>query len=376
MQERNNSKLKFLDFYLGVPLLFGLGLFRRKNKFPDLSDRSREYRVLFIKTAGIGDTVLLSAIAAELKNNFPNIHIDIICAKGNRAMAELLPDVGHVEVFLMNRPVESLAKVRDMGEYDLVFDFAPWAHINAVISYFAKGRYKMGFKRAGQYRHYVYDAAAEHTDDCHELDNYRKLLKLLPINIEGFKPRLDSDNQFDHKKYALKPPAVVFHLYPGGSSAAMRFWAEEKWLELGRRIYEKYKLDIVLTGGAEDRDAAEILAARFITGGVPAVSLAGRMPLGETIDLLAAARLLVTVNTGIMHIGAAAGTELIALHGATNPKRWGPISDKATVVTANLPCQHCISLGSEYKCPEPICMENISVDMVWAEVRKKLAAEI
>lgn len=95
---------------------------------------------------------------------------------------------------------------------------------------------------------------------------------------------------------------------------------------------------------------------------------AGRYNLKEMENILGHAEFLVSVNTGIMHMGAAVGVPLIALHGATSVKRWGPLSDRARNIWTHEKCQPCISLGFESKCKDPICMKHITVDMVMDEI--------
>ena len=95
MGERNNPWLKRIDYYLGCPLAYCLGLFRKKNKdIPSIISR-----VLLIKTAGIGDTVLVGAMVEEIKHWYPKCTVDIICSKNNESMAKILSGVSLVHVF-------------------------------------------------------------------------------------------------------------------------------------------------------------------------------------------------------------------------------------------------------------------------------------
>ena len=82
------------------------------------------------------------------------------------------------------------------------------------------------------------------------------------------------------------------------------------------------------------------------------------------VGILERARLVVSVDTGIMHLAAAVHAPLVALQGPTSKKRWGPLSDRAVVVRVGEKCRPCISLGFESNCDNPICMKNITVDMV------------
>ena len=369
MQSRNNKVMKKLDYYIGIPLLYFLGIFHVKNKLPDLLDRGKPYHFVLLKTAAIGDTILLSAIAQELKSYYPESHITLVCSQNNAAMGKLLHEIDDIYVFKMNNPLISLFKIKRLHNIDVILDFAAWTRINGLIAWTLKSKCKIGFYCKAMHRHYVYDICVEHKDTLHEIDNYRNILRCLNLPLKKFIPYIIPQEKFNASNL-VQGKYVVFHLFPGGASADLRSWANEKWIELGKRIFSKYGYAIILSGGNEDCKHAQQILSMLLKVGVSAVSVAGVISLDELNGVLRQAELLVTVNTGIMHLGAAVNIPLIALHGATDYKRWGPISAKAVVVQSNEPCQPCISLGFESKCRNPVCMQNITVDMVWEQVKK------
>ena len=148
-----------------------------------------------------------------------------------------------------------------------------------------------------------------------------------------------------------------------------RKWGECCWLELGERLYRTYHVRILLSGANADVGDAERMAHLFSQKNIPARSIAGRYSLDDMVEILAKAELVVSVNTGIMHLAAAVRAPLVALHGATSELRWGPLGDNAIVVKSGEACQPCISLGFESSCNDPVCMQNITVDMVIGKVQ-------
>jgi ADP-heptose:LPS heptosyltransferase len=88
------------------------------------------------------------------------------------------------------------------------------------------------------------------------------------------------------------------------------------------------------------------------------------LSLAATAALLAKARLVVSVNTGVMHLAAAVGVPLIALHGPTSARRWGPVGPRAIALES--PCDGCgyLDLGFEYSRQPRHCMNAISYRMV------------
>lgn len=361
--ERNNPLLKKLDKWLGCPTLYLLGKFHRQKIRP------RSYqKIALIKTAAVGDTIVLSAMVTEIKRAISKADITVICSKNNAAMVRTLPDIDKIEVFVMKEPCQSLKRIKDLGHYDLVLDFGPWPRINAIIAWKLSADFKVGFYRSDTHRHYIYDAKVEHSDKLHEIENYRNILRSAGIEPVGILPDLRT------KQYIRNDSYVVFHLFPGGAMDLQRRWSNERWRELAGEIHKKYGTKILLSGGPADSEEAAQVCAKLTSQGIPAENIAGKYSLADMASILQYAKLVVSVNTGIMHYAAAVGVPLVAIHGATSEVRWGPLSNNSVVVKSSPACQPCISLGFESNCTKPICMEQVTVNMVMDAVEKVLEA--
>ncbi|MDF9406796.1 glycosyltransferase family 9 protein [Pelotomaculum isophthalicicum JI] len=367
MRERGNKILKFFDKFIGIPLIFILGLTKKKKKFNfEVIKNKNKLKFILLKTAGIGDTILLSAVVCELKDSFPCSKITLVCSSNNCQCARYLPGIDEVVLFNMSRPLESLRSIAALDEFDILFDFAPWARINSLISYFARAELKVGFRRKNMFRHYVYDISVNHMDDTHEIENYRKLLRAVDIDIKNFKPAfLIKNSLLQNTAWVLEDGrrSVVMHPFPGGSKSYLKEWPLENWVEIGMQLI-KEGCKIFISGGKEDIGRAEYIAREIEKGGGECSVLAGKLSLNEVAGILKKSSLLITVNTGIMHMGAVVGIDLVALHGPTSPLRWGPVSDKAVVIKPKIECSPCISLGFEYGCEDGGCMETITVEEV------------
>lgn len=360
MKVRGNKFLKILDRYIGIPCVFFIGFLRNKKKLKPIKAESH---FVLLKTNAIGDAILLSAVIQELRQNYPLCSISVVCGKSNVGIVKLLDGVDDIFCFSMRHPFKSLVAARKFGDFDILLDFGPWMRINALISACMHAEFKVGFKRPQMYRHYVYDAAISHCDNLHEVDNYRSLLRGIGVDIKGFLPR------FKVLLNDICDEYVVFHPFPGGAMQLQRKWPLERWVELGKYVGQTLKKKILISGGKEDVVEAKKIGAVLRESGVDVVVLAGKTNLQDMLRILAGAQLLVSVNTGIMHLGAAVGTKIVALHGATDPKRWGPLTDKAIVIQSGDVCQPCISLGFESMCTDAICMKNITPEKVQVAVR-------
>ncbi len=363
MRERNNIILKFIDKQLGPVLLILLGAFSRRRKYDVPSPD--DLKVLVIKTGAFGDALLVGSAVSLIKKQKPKSKVTFICTFSNVQAVRGLGGVDQIYVFDLKRPWSSFAKLKALGRFDLVLDFAPWARLNGLISFFAAARYKVGFKTNGMHRHYVYDAVVEHSSSIHELDNYRNLLAA--AGIRGGMPH----PSFSPDPAGVAPVAeedlqgtVVLHPFPGGALRRLKEWPEENWVALGKKIVGTGRR-IMITGGCDDAEAADRLAARI---GDQALSRAGSYNLNQTAWAIMKSGRLVTVDTGVMHLGSAVGAKVVSLHGPTSPERWGANGPGANAIYHSFPCSPCISLGFESKCRDPKCMQEIKVDEVFSSL--------
>lgn len=159
-------------------------------------------------------------------------------------------------------------------------------------------------------------------------------------------------------------PLVAFHPY---AADANRCWPEP----LARRFLERLVAEtdwrVVLTGAAADRPAAQRLA-RDLTGRVAVA--AGRLDLGTSWALLAEADLLVSIDTSLVHMAAAAGTPIVALLGPSDPLVWGPHGQADAVLQANAWCQRCKRPSCLH--PGVPCMAALDPELVLAHARRRI----
>jgi len=146
-----------------------------------------------------------------------------------------------------------------------------------------------------------------------------------------------------------------------------RHWPPGHFVRLGDRIGAELGAAVVLIGGPGDRAYCDSIASAMVRK--PAVS-AGYLTLGQTGALLRRCRVLVTGDTGPMHLAAAIGTKTIALFGSMDARRAGPYGDGHVVIRKELWCAPC----EQRICPlgTTQCMKDITPEEVFLEVKKAL----
>jgi ADP-heptose:LPS heptosyltransferase len=169
-------------------------------------------------------------------------------------------------------------------------------------------------------------------------------------------------------------PLVVLH---PGSNATLKSWPLDNFVALGNNLAQTLGAAIVVTGSHDEWSQAQALRDALPLG---TLNLAGSLSWVELEALLRRAVLVVGVDTGPLHLAAAAGTPSVVLFGPADPARFGPWAPPRShrVVTADLPCRPCHNLHYCHLEPgvmgPPPCMRAIGVRTVLAEARSAIAA--
>lgn len=351
-KERGNPYLRWLDRYGGVPLLLSMRLWRRRRSMPP-----RPLRIGFIKLTAIGDTVLLGAVVEDVRSKFRDA--EIVCFFGSENAPIGRMQEGPTEVVAVS-PTSPRAVVRELRRrrLDVVIDCGSWSRLEAFCAA-ASGAFNIGFHTSGQRRHLCQDVSVPHSNRVHELENYRLLVEVLGV-ASAARPRLDPPGVVDVKQLLPDGPFVLFHPWPSGIQKELKEWPGERWVELSKRMADAGYV-VALSGGPGDAPRSRALADSCR---VSVVDLAGRLSLPQLVDVISSSSCVVSVNTGTMHLAAAAGAPTVALNGPTSELRWGPVGPRTISVNSSFSGCGYLDLGWEYKGRRPDCMLGISVDDV------------
>jgi len=159
-------------------------------------------------------------------------------------------------------------------------------------------------------------------------------------------------------------PRIV--LAPGAAYGPAKRWPLERFVELCRRLRnEGYQ--VIITGSKQEALLGQTLA------GVGALDLTGQTSLLETIAVLERANVLVTNDSGALHLARAAGTPVIALFGSSSPVWTGPESHEGDVLRHDVPCSPCFKRECPLRAEDHLrCLRGISVEAVMEAVSRRL----
>lgn len=168
-------------------------------------------------------------------------------------------------------------------------------------------------------------------------------------------------------RLGLRQDHPIAALCPGAEYGPAKRWPVEYFTELASRLTrDGYR--VWLIGSSKDREIGERIVRAIADA---AINLCGKTTLEEAVDLLSCARIVVSNDSGLMHLAAALSVPLIALYGSSSPTFTPPLSEKAEVLKLDLPCSPC------YKRECPLghfhCMVQLTPDRVYAAAIRSAA---
>jgi len=341
-------------------------------------DLKQVNRILVRGVNWVGDTVLTYPTVENLKTLFPRSHVAILVANELVDLWKTFPSVDEIIPFQKKRGFRSiwedlnLCQVLRERNFDLAV-ILPRSFRSAFQVSLAGIPIRLGYRDEGRFfflTHGVF--RAEEVLHVHRIHYYQKLLSPLGTIDSHPLPRIflrEEDRKWAEDmlgNLGLLDGRPLIGMNPGATYGLAKCWYPDRFGELGRRLVRKWKSSILLFGKEGERGISQEILRHFQGGGV---DLTGKTSLLQLAALLERCRILVTNDTGTMHVAAAVGTPVVALFGSTDPATTGPWGDRHTVVKKDVPCSPCL----KRVCPsDHQCMDLITVDEVEDIVDKKL----
>jgi lipopolysaccharide heptosyltransferase II len=373
-----------------------LWLRRVGTRYPPLRPQSfSPKRILVIRLDLIGDLVLSLTVVHLLKRTYPDAEIDLLALPSSAKIAASDPDLSEIITYdpnLWRRPqalirpknwkaLWALRKRLHARHYDLAISvFGNWAAVLAVVSGAPR---RVGFAGEG-YPGFLTDSVpGRHWDDpsvlLHEVDYCLQLAQKAGASIGpndriphlAVDPKARKEIEQLLLQEGIQPTKTLIACHVSSNNGQSKRWPVPYWATLIDRLMREDGDNVVLTGAQNDLPLIESILRR--THERP-VNLAGKTSLIQLVALLQRADVLITGDSGPMHIAAAVETPLIAIHGPTNPAHSGPLSPRATVLRSDIWCSPCYAAKSPADCRffTTQCMKNIVPNQVLSVIHEKL----
>ncbi len=346
-------------------------------------DFSRIKRILVTRTDRIGDLVLSTPVFPEIKKRYPESHLTVLVFKETEAVVRGNPWIDQVIVYDKKGSYQSWWRTILFGlrlrkeHFDIAIHLHATNRVN-VISWLAAIPVRIGYRvkagdRHGNLHHFLTHVVDEKKwqGKYHEADYNFDLLALVdvprPEQLELYFPLPDSDREVLERMLPerFNQRYVVFH--PSASCISKR-WSPTRLATVADQLSRDYGIFPVIIGeGLGALHAAQM--QEFMKE--KSLNLAGQLNLGMLGRLLKGARLLISNDSGPVHIASAVGTPVISIFGRNKPGlsaiRWHPLSKNSSFIQKDVGCIECLA----HKCQIDFkCLTELTAADVLGEARK------
>lgn len=342
--------------------------------------------ILIVKLSAIGDVIHTLPALNAVRNYYPNANITWLVeedaaplVQGHKALDRVLVSKRKRWLKALQSPSflnvlkEVYGFIKNLRDthYDMIIDFQALLKSGILIA-LARGQRKIGYGKGLEHMEHSYiflnDRIPAVDMEIHALSRGMMLLNAVGIPTNEIEYNLPVSH-YDRKKIneVLRSHGInEFEPFIAVNPMAKwesKLWPVDRFIQLSDIIIDRYGITVVFTGSSGDR----LLIDRIISDmNHRAVNLSGKTTLMELAALYEKAALVISTDTGPMHLAAAVGTPVVALFGPTAPWRTGPYGSGHQVIRPESECAPCF----KRHCQTCDCMAQISVDRVFDEVSK------
>jgi lipopolysaccharide heptosyltransferase II len=351
-------------------------------------------RILVVRVDMLGDLVLTTPAIRALRLAYPDATIDVLAMPGTANVLDGDPDIHRILTCDVNawmapgswlrgetwRELRAFLRETRRPRYDLAISVC--GDIGGVVTRLTGARRRVGY--AGEaYPHFMTDPVPgkRYLTPQHEVRYVLDLARAAGGKVDAVEERptlsvkpdaraaIHHILQEQRERLGARGPIVAIH--PGARNGTAKRWPMRHYAELGDRLSRELDAVVVVTGAPNELALSHEIMRRMTA---PAFDLTGKTSHQELVALMAESDLVITGDSGPMHIACAVQTPTIALHGPTEPAQSGPTGDLAVILRHQLWCSPCYDSSATAECRfgNPVCMKLISPDDVFAAARAQL----
>jgi ADP-heptose:LPS heptosyltransferase len=387
------SKMRSMDRHLGSLLC---GCFSVVNRLERHGRRSPEeplhlQKILVTKYFGMGSLILASPMVRALRQRHPNARIDLLTIEQNRTLSEILPIFDKVYTVdtrnllsVIRSMLLALRRIR-REKYDVVIDAEFFSRLSSLVSYFVRARYSVGFCLPEIWRGNFLTHPVHFNYYRHAILGFMALAKSLGVESADYslEPLVISNEAEKSVRAKLQEMGVVsgqrivcVNVNTGPLSPERR-WPEENFVKLIQLILLKFPEIVVLLIGAPS-DLPLVTKMHTLVdsedqNGV--LNVAGKFSLPELCALLQMSELLITNDSGPLHLAEALARPTLSFFGPETPLLYGPTGDNQVVFYKGIYCSPCLNVHNQKTAPcngNNVCMKVIGPDEVFASTNMLL----
>jgi heptosyltransferase-2 len=333
---------------------FLLRTYKRGAYVPAKSEPLQPFRILIRSSNWLGDAVMSVEAVRRIKRGRPDAHVTILTQRKLIEFWRTVPEVDDVIPIAASENAWRVAqKIRNRFETAILLPNSPRSGLEVWLAGIPR---RVGYRRPWRdfFLNQFVPEPKQAAQVTHHAQIYLRIAKQIGADIEEALPEIPH----------VAAEARTVGLCPGAEYGPAKRWPY--FGEAAKILAEKHQLNWLIFGTTKERELAEEVAKQI---GSAAINLAGKTSLAELIRELQRCQLLLTNDTGTMHLAAHLGVPTVAIFGSTEPALTGPMGEGHIVIRHQVECSPCFLRN----CPIDFrCMERVKVADVVAAVEKLL----
>lgn len=381
----NLARMRWIDNYVGKPICYFLELYVWvKQLLPGKKEKPIE-TILIAKYLGMGSIVLATPLIRSIKNKYPKAKLIFLTFHENEGLIKslgLIDEVmviktGNLPVFLLGvmgalyrlrkKKIDVVLNLEFFSKFGTVMGFLSGAYTTA--SYYLREPW-----RSNLISHKVYYNHYKHISevfcalgDTIGAGSESRFLEKPAINSQ------DKDyirNIFEKHGLMRNHWKVVVNINTSALSFN-RCWPILNFTVLTERIVKAFDAKIILIGAESDMQRVDEFSAA-VGNSHNLINLAGKTSIVQLLALLESVDLVITNDSGPLHLAVMMGTPTISFFGPESPVQYGPRGEKHTVIYKSYYCSPCLHVYNEKSssCKDNSCLKDITVEEVFEVVAK------
>ena len=315
----------------------------------------KPFEILIRGSNWLGDAVMSVEAVRRIKRGRPDARVTILVKRSLADFWEGVPEVDAVIVFEPGESVWSVSrKLRNRFDVAILFPNSPRSGLEVWLAGIPR---RVGYARPWRdwFLNQFIPDPTKTTQTEHQSRHYLRIAERIGADMDEALPEVSPRNAEPN----------LLGLCPGAEYGPAKRWPD--FARAAKILSDKHSLHWLIFGTAKEKELGSAVAAEL---GASAIDLTGKTSLAELMQQLRRCQLLLTNDTGTMHLAAHLGVPVVAIFGSTDPVATGPKGDQHTILRHPVECSPCF----RRVCPIDFrCMTRITVDQVVAAVETALS---
>jgi lipopolysaccharide heptosyltransferase II len=381
----NISVMKKIDQYVGMPICLALDIVSRFRSIFPVRNIEKPRKILVMKFFGMGSVILSSPMLNGLRNTFPVAEISFLTFASNKDIIERLNLVNNVYCLRTSSFLEfagdlirTLLAIRK-ERFDVTIDMEFFSKFSTIITFLSASPIRIGYYLRQLWRGDLLTHQIYYNHYKHITEVFAALAAPLNVQVENYKLIRPAISAAEIKSalqllssVGIQPDEGLICFNVNASQMSLeRRWPMKEFVKLATMLLSELKVKVLFIGASSDSQYVKQVTVQ-IKPQDRVINLAGSTKLGELLAILNKSIMLVSNDSGPLHLAAALGVPTVSFFGPESPMLYAPMGGETLIFYKGLYCSPCLNVFNVKTAPckgENVCMLSIDAEKVFVAIK-------